>query len=314
MNVLLSAQNGTDEHPKTEILPGRGLAQHDFLYAGKSGKRQVFIVKNGKIAWFYEDAAGKGEVSDAVLLSNGNVLIAHQFAIKLISPEKKVLWNYNAPEGTEIHTAVPIGKNYVLFVQNGNPAMVKVINIHTGEIKKQFQVPVANPNIIHPQFRHARITPAGTLLLAHMDMNKVSEYNSDGKEIWSFPADGPWGVTPLDNGNVLITDRQDVREINHRGETISQFSKNDAGDYKLVSMQQASALPNGNTLINNWQNEWNGPIDKLNPPVQAVEMTPDKKVVWVLKQWKDPDLGPSTTIQILDEPTAPENVSFGEIK
>ncbi|MGA7723464.1 MAG: hypothetical protein WCA84_20030 [Ignavibacteriaceae bacterium] len=314
MNVLLSAQNGTDEHPKTEILPGRGLAQHDFLYAGESGKRQVFIVKNGKIAWFYEDAAGKGEVSDAVLLSNGNVLIAHQFAIKLISPEKKVLWNYNAPEGTEIHTAVPIGKNYVLFVQNGNPAMVKVINIHTGEIKKQFQVPVANPNIIHPQFRHARITPAGTLLLAHMDMNKVSEYNSDGKEIWSFPADGPWGVTPLDNGNVLITDRQDVREINHRGETISQFSKNDAGDYKLVSMQQAWRLPNGNTLINNWQNEWNGPIDKLNPPVQAVEMTPDKKVVWVLKQWKDPDLGPSTTIQILDEPTAPENVSFGEIK
>jgi hypothetical protein len=36
--------------------------------------------------------------------------------------------------------------------------------------------------------------------------------------------------------------------------------------------------------------------------------------VWVLKSWNDPDLGPATTIQILDELEAPENVSFGEIK
>jgi hypothetical protein len=43
-------------------------------------------------------------------------------------------------------------------------------------------------------------------------------------------------------------------------------------------------------------------------------MTPDKKVVWVLKSWKDPDLGPATTIQLLDESMAPENVSFGDIK
>jgi len=45
-----------------------------------------------------------------------------------------------------------------------------------------------------------------------------------------------------------------------------------------------------------------------------VEFTPDKKVVWVLRSWEKPDLGPSTTIQILDEPEAPEKVSFGEIR
>ena len=305
--------NAQTKIPK-EKLPGKGLAEHDFLYAGESLKRQVFIVRNGKVAWFYEDLSGKGEVSDALLLSDGNVLIAHQFAIKLISPEKKVLWNYIAPDKTEIHTAVPIGKDHVLFVQNGDPAMVKIINITTGEIKKQFQIPVGNPKNTHGHFRHARITPAGTLLVAHMDMNKVCEYNSDGEEIWSFPADGPWSATPLKNGNVLIVDRQDVREVNKRGETISQFSRSDAGEYKLGSLQLAWRLPNGNTLINNWVNEWNGPIDKTNPPIQAIEMTPDKKIIWVLKSWEDPDLGPATTIQILDEPDAPENVSFGDIK
>ncbi len=314
MAALLPAQTKTAEQSPNEILPGKGLAEHNFLYAGESGKRQVFIVRNGKVDWFYDDPSGKGEVSDAVLLSNGNVLIAHQFAINLISPEKKILWNYDAPAGTEIHTAMPIGKDYVLFVQNGDPAMVKVIQIATGEIKKQFQVPVANPRSTHGQFRHARITPAGTLLIAHMDMNKVCEYNADGKEIWSFPADVPWSAAPLKNGNVLIVDRQDIREVNHRGETVAQFSRSDAGDYKLGSLQLAWRLPSGNMLINNWTNEWNGPIDKSNPPVQAVEITPDKKVVWVLKSWKDPDLGPATTIQILDEPAAPENVRFGDIK
>src|SRR5450631_1241410 len=73
-------------------LPGNGLAQHDFLYAGESKNRRVFIVRKGQVVWTYDDPAGRGEISDAVLLSNGNLLIAHQFAVKLISPEKKVLW------------------------------------------------------------------------------------------------------------------------------------------------------------------------------------------------------------------------------
>src|SRR5690349_23784245 len=64
-------------------LPGRGLAQHDFLYAGESKNRRAFIIRNGQVAWSYDDPAGRGEISDAVLLSNGNLLLAHQFAVKL---------------------------------------------------------------------------------------------------------------------------------------------------------------------------------------------------------------------------------------
>jgi hypothetical protein len=48
--------------------------------------------------------------------------------------------------------------------------------------------------------------------------------------------------------------------------------------------------------------------------VQAIEPTPDKKVVWALRSWETPDLGPATTIQFLDDPTAPEAVTFGDIK
>ena len=274
----------------------------------------MYIVKKGEVVWSYDDPQGKGEISDAVLLSNGNVLLAHQFAVKLVSPDKKVLWNYDAPEGCETHTAQAIGKEHVLFVQNGDPAMVKVINITTGKTAKEFPLPTGNPKSVHGQFRHVRLTPAGTLLVAHMDMGKVCEYDSNGKELWSFPAASPWGANPLKNGNILITDRLGVREVTRRGDVVWEYAKTDPADYKLLNLQLAWRLPNGNTLINNWANQWSGQIDKEKPTVQALEITPDKKVAWALSAWNEPDLGPATTIQILDEPEAPENVSFGEIK
>src|SRR5258708_4319723 len=93
-----------------KILPGTGLAEHDFLNAGEAKDRKVFIIRKGQIAWSYDDPQGKGEISDAPLLSNGNVLLAHQFAVKLVGPDKKVIWNFDAPRGTEIHTAQMIGK------------------------------------------------------------------------------------------------------------------------------------------------------------------------------------------------------------
>src|ERR1700747_383737 len=67
-------------------LPGEGLAQHDFLYAGESHNRRIFIVRQGKIVWSYDDPQGKGEISDAVMLSNGNILFAHQYGVTLITP------------------------------------------------------------------------------------------------------------------------------------------------------------------------------------------------------------------------------------
>ena len=274
----------------------------------------MFIVRKGQVVWSYDDPEGKGEISDAVLLSNGNVLLAHQFAVKLVSPEKKVLWNFDAPAGTEIHTAQMIGKEHVLFIQNGDPAMVKVVNIATGETRKEFPLPVRNPKSVHGQFRHTRLTAAGTLLVAHMDFGKVCEYNADGREIWSFPADGAWGVEPLKNGSVLITDKRGTREVTKHGDTVWAYAKADLPDYKLANLQLAWRLPNGNTLINAWFNQWNSKLDPANAPVQALELTPDKKVVWALRSWTEPNLGPATTIQILDEPDAPENVSFGDIK
>ena len=288
------------------------LARHDFFYAGESKRPRMFIVKDGNIEWQHTASDRKGEISDAILLTDGNILIAHQYGIAEITPDHKTIWSYDAPEGTEIHTIQPIGEDKVLFVQNDRPAKVVVMEIPTLRILKEFPLPVSEKGSVHGQFRNARLTSKGTLLVSNMGLGFVSEYNSDGKEIdrWNIP--GPWSATETGKaGNLLIVGKGSaVKEIDRRGNVI--WEKNLSG-YGVTSPQKAIRLKNGNLLVNNWHNEWNKtPMDTLNAPVQAIEITPEGGLVWSLCAWKDPDLGPSTTIQPLDQAVNRKRMFFGE--
>ncbi len=298
-----------------DVLPGNGLKQFNFFYAGEGKTRNMHIVKNGKITWSYIDTSGKGEISDAVLMKNGDILFAHQFGITLINHDKKVLWNYNTPEGFETHTAQLIGKDHVVFVQNGNPAKVFVMNIKTNKVEKEFPIPFKSGT--HGQIRHARLTDSGTLLIAHMDLGKVYEYDINGKQLLSLDVPGVWSAVPLKNGHILVTSTQKfVRELTRNGTIVWEYLLDEVPGYTIKNLQLSIRLANGNTLINNWFNQWNDSLVINNLPVQAIEVTPDKKIVWALRSWKDPaNLGPSTTIQLLDNANSiNENVHFGDIR
>jgi hypothetical protein len=300
---------------RSALDSSNSLARHDFLYAGESHQRRIFVVRGGRVVWEYDDPAGKGEISDAVMLSNGNVLFTRQYGVTEIDAQKTVVWNYDAPAGHEVHTATPIGRERVLFIQNGDPALVRVVNTTTGATEKEFALQTKQPVSVHGQFRHARLTANGTLLVAHMDLNKVVEYDWNGKELWSFPASSPWGVTPLANGNVLITDRMGVREVTRRGDAVWNWTPADAPGIAFDHLQQAWRLANGDTVVGNWMNEWDKTPESMVGSLQVLELTPDKKPVWALRAWAEPaNLGPATTIQFLDEPGAAEDVHFGEIR
>jgi outer membrane protein assembly factor BamB len=287
-------------------LPGKGLAQHPFLYAGEGPKLNIFIVRDGKVDWSYTHP-GRGEISDATQLSNGNILFAYQFGVALVSPEKKVLWQHEAPAGTEIHTAQPLGTDRVMFVQNGDPARLVVMKIADNSIAKEFNLPTGNSRNTHLQFRHARVTKNGTFLVAHMDMGKVSEYDDTGKEIWTVSVPSPWSAARLKNGNTLVTgNRNFVREVNREGEIVWELTQADVPDIRLFNTQTSCRLANGNTLVTNWRS----PRGE-NFPVQVIEVTPEKKLVWALRSWTEPaNLGPASNIQILDEAGAAENAEL----
>jgi hypothetical protein len=284
------------------VLPGKGLAQHDFLYAGEGHEERLFIIRGGHIVWSYTHP-GRGEISEAVLEPNGHILFAHQFGITEITLDKKVVWNFDAPPNTEIHTAKPIGTNSVMFIENANPPKLIVINKTTGDIERQFTLQAGDTNSVHRQFRRAQVTAEGTVLVSHLDSGKIAEYDWNGKALWSQDLPNCFSAVELSNGNILAATSANliVREINRKGETVWEWTAADAPEYKFSYTQVATRLPNGNTLINNWFSQ---PVDKLDPdhaPVQAIEVTPNKTIVWALRSWAPPaDLGPSTTIQILD--------------
>ena len=311
----LGAPNAVSYSPA--VLPGKGLAQHPFLYTGewdhRKTKQTIFVVREGKVAWTYDIPFNSAdgtmeELGDATMLSNGNIVFCRKVGASEVTPDKKIIWNIEAPKGTEIHSIQPIGLDRVLVTQNGNPAKLMLINIVTGKTEKELTLPVPHPEKAHLQFRRVHQTKDGTFLAAHLDNDKVVEYDAAGKAIWSFAIKGPWSATRLKNGNTLIASfHSTVVEVNKQGEIVWQFSEKDIPDYKCFIFQEASRLANGNTVICNWC-----PVDIKDPKkwpgsVQVLEVTPEKKVVWALSEWKNPDLGPASSIQLLDEPGVAEN-------
>lgn len=311
--ILILSMSGQNAFGQTSVnSTDSSLSRFDFFYAGEAKSENMYIIRKGKVVWSYTHFA-KGEISDAVVLSNNNILFAHQFGITEITPDKKVVWTYDAPEGTEIHTVQPIGKKYVIFIQNGNPAKAIVFDKIAQKSVHEFNLPVGGPSRVHGQFRHARLTNKGTFLVAHMDMGKICEYDVTGKQLLAINAPGVWSAEPLKNGNILVTCKKATYELSTQLDTVWKYSFIENPAYPIPSPQIATRLTNSNTLINNWFDQWkgNGHVEMSNQPLQAIEVTPGKKVVWKLQSWTTPDLGPSTTIIPLNEAHTNEKNFFG---
>jgi len=288
-------------------LPGKGLAQHPMLYVGENCNR-MSLVKDGKVIWTYN--TGKGpEYDDVWMLSNGNILFTRMQYIALITPDKKVLWRYDCnnskgAEHTEVHACQPIGLDKVMFVVNGLPPKLFVVNIKTGKVEIERVLPSNQPPAvgdIHPQVRRARYTAQGTYLVSLLNQGRVVEYDKNFKEIWSYKSPKPWAALRLKNGNTLITDEAEytTREVNSKSETIWEFNcKTDLpAEYQFTSAPQScTRLANGNTIFASRGQGGKGP--------QLIEVNKDKKVVWVLHDWQT--VGDATAVQVLDDPGIPE--------
>jgi hypothetical protein len=290
-------------------LPGNGLAQHPMLYIGE-GYNKMYLVNGGKIIWTYSTGPGN-EYDDVWMLSNGNILFTRMQYLAEITPKKEVVWRYDCPQGTEVHTCQPIGLDKVLFVLNGLPPRLIVMNIKTGAVEVEHALPAKSPDdpkTVHPQYRRARYTAQGTYLVSCLGLGaagKVVEYNKDFLEIWSYDIKSPWAAIRLKNGNTLITDEDDklTREVNPKKETVWELKPDDLpAEYRFINTQTCTRLASGNTIICSRGGNGKGP--------QLVEVTHDKKAVWVLQDFAD--LGPATAVQILDDPGIPENPGESE--
>ena len=259
LGTFALAQNQVKEYR----LPGKGLKQHDFLYTGEFDVRKpqaqsIFLVRGGKVVWQYSiplrtATGGIQEFDDVTLLPDGNIVYACMSGAGIITPQKNIVWQYLCEPGTETHSCQPIGKDSVLMVLNGKVGKFLIFNTATNTLLKEIMIPTSGSNP-HGQVRHARMTPdKKTIVAGLMHEKQVVEIDLDGKIIWSAPAASVWSAVRLKNGNTLISgdEKGYTREINSKGETVWEFSKEDA-PFTIGNTQTAQRLANGNTVICNW--------------------------------------------------------------
>lgn len=267
---------------------------------GADKKRVVILDEKGQIEWEIPNPAP--ETHDIQMLSNGNILFQTGYTTVVeVNPNKETVWKYEAKpkDGytgrVEIHSYQRLGNDATLIAESGNGRLVEVDR--KGTIIKSIALTLEHPNP-HRDTRMARKLDNGNYLVCHEGDGKVREYDTHGKVVWTYaldlngrpesPGHGPeghgtnvFGAVRLKNGNTLIAGGNNNRvfEVTSAGKIVWSIDQKELPGITLAWVTTLEVLPNGHLIFGNTHA---GPE---NP--QLVEVTRDKKVVWVLKDFQN---------------------------
>ncbi|TKG94992.1 hypothetical protein EYV94_09765 [Puteibacter caeruleilacunae] len=280
----------------TNVIAGEKdkVVKHRFIASGHGFQKIVIVNEDKQIEWEYKVA---GQCNDLSVLSDQTILFSTVDGAKLINLAKETLWVFKGEAGTEIQSASPLKNGNFLIMQNGNPAKLMEIS-RSGKIAKEIIIPT-NTNKPHGQFRNIRKTNQDTYLIGYMHGDKVCEFDGDGKLVRTIKTPkhaNVYSAVRLKNGNTLIAcgDGHELVEVDKEGEIVWHVKENDLPGCPLRFVGGVQRLRNGNTVICNW-----GGHGHKGEQAQLIEITPDKKIVWQVNDWKN--FGALSTCQILDE-------------
>ena len=263
--------------------------RHPFLCADYSAARVYRVDTDGKIVWDYPAA----QCQDVWLLASGNVLLSHDRGAKEVTPDKKVVWEYRSPDGSEVHTCQPLPDGGVLLCEGGTSRLVEVGR--DGKVRKEVRIETKTQGA-HGQFRVARKLADGHYLVTFSGENLVRELDADGKAVRTIPVPGnPYAALRLPGGNTLIAcgDGHKLIEVDPQDKVVWKIEENDLPGNPLRFVAGIQRLPNGNTVVCNW-----GGHGFLGKQPLIFEVTPDKKVVWQVEDHKQ--FKAISGVQVLD--------------
>jgi hypothetical protein len=263
--------------------------------------------RSGEVEWTYADRV---QVCDVWMLDDGRIVYSgRNQGVKMIQPDLetgqggKLIWHYKIPQDAETHSCQPLanGRFLIGISQDG---VSHVVEVDT-EGKEHARVEVAGRGDDHKTFRVIRKTLRGTYLINVQGKGyrgrRAVEIDAEGNILRQFEG-GAFVAVPLPGGNVLLSsgdertgaDKRRIMEVDPEGNVVWQVLRQELEDQGVVIGYAAGVqrLPNGNTLICNW----NGHRNARGPAF--FEVTPDKKVVW-----RAPADYPGrvTSVMVLDE-------------
>jgi hypothetical protein len=262
-------------------------------------KGHVAIVNaNGEVEWETPCAYNSHDIA---LLSNGNLLLhAGPSTVVEMTPEKKIVWKYEAKPKmgytghVEVHAFQRLDDGLTMVAESGNRRIVEVDR--SGKIVREIPLTVNHPDP-HRDTRLARKLANGHYLVCHEGDGAVREYDNDGKVVWSYtldlagrprsPGHGPeghgtelFGALRRENGNTIIAGGNNNRvvEVDMDGKIVWSLGHDELPGIRLAWVTTLQLLPNGNLIVGNCH------AGESNP--QLFEVTRDKKVVWQFRDFK----------------------------
>jgi HEAT repeat protein len=153
-----------------------------------------------------------GFVLGARRLANGNTFIVARNAVMVVDKEGKEVATVNRANDIAAGTRL----------RNGDFAIVTNLGQFirmTPDGKEVKSFPVGQVLNIGSNIE---VQPSGRVLVPLYNMNKVVEYDAEGKQLWETPVTLPTSVTRLPNGNILVASRntRTVFELDRNGKEV----------------------------------------------------------------------------------------------
>jgi hypothetical protein len=248
-------------------------AAHPFLCTDASGNKVAMVSASGQVEWEFACE----HPQDCWITPDGNYFFCFKTGVVEKLSNGRTLWEYNAPEGSEIHSCQPLPNGHYLLVENGPCRLIEVDTM--GNIQKKFYIaPPPHSVSTHDQFRGVRRTAEGHYLVCRKGEHVVEELDASGKSLRRIPVAGDVHMAlRLPDGHLLLAlgEGHKIQELDENLKVVWELGENDVPGNPLRLVTGFQRLPNGNTIVCNYLGH--GYVGKQ---PQFFEITRDKKVVW----------------------------------
>ena len=264
--VLLSASlYGAEQSPPI---------RHSYLALGAA---TVIIDEMGSVVWEYDPGS-----RDGFVLPSGNVLLAFAKKVVEVTPDKKIVFQYDlSPSNSEISTAQRLYNGNTAIVEMGSAPQLLEVNpnaeiVYTTPLKPE-------TDNAHMQTRMARQLRSGNYLAPHLLAFAIKEYTPKGEIVRVTKTDldelggrgaenWPFTAIRLDNGNTLVslTHGNKVVEFDFQGSVVWKATNDDVNGL-FNDPCGAQRLANGNTVVGS---------HGATKGISMIELTPARAIVW----------------------------------
>jgi hypothetical protein len=256
---------------------------------------KVFIVAaDGQVEWEHPAAS----CNELWVLPSGNLLFTTGHGVQEVTREKKVVFHYESK--SEIYACQRLA-NGNTFIGECNAGRLLEVE-PSGSIAEEIRLLPEGKDGGHLYMRNARRLANGHYLVAHYGDQVVREYNDHGKVVREIPAaSGPHSVVRLPKDHTLIAcgdmvkDGGRVFEVDSEGRTVWEIRSRDLPGIRLKLMTGLQRLPNGNTVMSNWQGH-----GQFETGPHVIEVTLAKQVLWTFADHKT--MKTVSSLQLLDVP------------